>query len=78
MTLVLECLPDFYGPEITLDAVAEGSAAETARVLQLGGADAAIEGDYPGRVRIVVEDDQGVRRSGLSTLEHYIKLLAAG
>lgn len=52
--LKLECLPDFYGDEITLDTV-EGTG-NIAAVLQLSGAQAVIKGDYPGRTRIVLTE----------------------
>lgn len=52
--LHLECLPDFYGEEITLDAV-EGTG-NIAAVLQKGGAQAVILGDYPARTRIVLTE----------------------
>ncbi|HTE59541.1 MAG TPA: hypothetical protein VK631_04275, partial [Solirubrobacteraceae bacterium] len=63
--LTLECVPDFYGDEITLDDITETSAAEIVRVLQLSAANAVIKGDYPGRVRIVVDEDQAQSQLGL-------------
>jgi hypothetical protein len=63
--LTLECRPDWYGAEITLDDIVETTAAEIVTKLKLGGSDAVIKGDYPGRVRIVVDDDQGVSQLGL-------------
>lgn len=63
--LTLECTPDFYGAEITLDDIVETSAAEIVTKLKLSAADAVIKGDYPGRVRIVVDEDQAQAQLGL-------------
>lgn len=52
--LHLECLPDFYAEEIALDAV-EGTG-NIAAVLQKGGSQAVILGDYPARTRIVLTE----------------------
>lgn len=52
VNLVLTCLPDFYGSEITLDAI-EGEGQIDA-VLQEGGKQAIVAGDYPARAWIVV------------------------
>ena len=57
--LTLEAIPDFYGAKVTLSDHTETSAAEL-RFTETG-----IKGDYPGRVRIVVDDDQGVNKRGL-------------
>lgn len=62
-TLELECLPDFYGNVETLDMVA-GTATIT-QVLQSGGADANLDGHYPGRVQMLVADTAGADRHGL-------------
>jgi hypothetical protein len=63
--LSLELVPDWYGTEITLDDKAETSAAELVTVLKQNATDAVIAGDYPGRVRIVVDDDDGELQRGL-------------
>lgn len=63
--LSLELLPDWYGSEITLDDQTETTALALTKVLKLGGSDAVISGDYPGRVRILVDEDQGQSRLGL-------------
>lgn len=55
--LTLECLPDFYGDEITLDTISFTGYCEA--VLQQGGVQAVIEGDHPGRCRIVVTQTAG-------------------
>lgn len=57
--LVLECLPEFYGDEITLDDHTETTAAE------LIFTETDIAGDYPARVRIVVDDDSAADQRGL-------------
>lgn len=59
VSLVLECLPDFYGDEITL-------AAHSETVLPaLVFTESAILGDHPGRLRLAVSEQQGVNQSGL-------------
>jgi hypothetical protein len=60
---VLETLPDFYGDEITLDSITATGAC--ANVLDLSSAQAAIEGDYPSRCRIVVTDTSGHDQHGM-------------
>lgn len=57
--LTLECIPDFYGDEITLGDHVETSAAEIVFT------ETTVVGNYPGRVRLVVDDDQGVDQRGL-------------
>lgn len=57
--LVLECIPDFYGDEITLADRVETTAAE------LVFTEPTIAGDYPGRVRIVVDEDEGIDQRGM-------------
>lgn len=47
--LVLECLPDFYGDEIQLDTMTGSGFID--QLLQQGGEDAVIGGDYPARCR---------------------------
>lgn len=55
----LTCIPDFYQDEITLSDHAETTAAE------LVFTETSIQGDYPARVRVVVDDDQGADKKGL-------------
>jgi hypothetical protein len=52
--LKCECLPDFYGEEITLDPLEEDG--QIVAVLQESGSQAAIKGDYPARTRIVLTE----------------------
>lgn len=54
--LSLECIPDWYGPEIDLDS--ETGAGELARIVDPA------PGDHPGRVRIVVTDGAGKAQRG--------------
>jgi len=63
--LSLELSPDWYGAEITLDSQTETTAPEFAKVLKLSGSDAVVAGDYPGRVRIAVDEDDGDAQLGL-------------
>jgi hypothetical protein len=58
-TLSLECLPDFYEAERTLTDHVETSATE------LVFTETDVDGDYPARVRVVVDDDQGQAQLGL-------------
>lgn len=58
VTLTLECLPDFYGDAIDLDAIA-GLTGASATVLESAGQPAVIEGHYPGRVQVTVTDESG-------------------
>jgi hypothetical protein len=53
--LVLECAPDFYGPEVTL------SDHITTTATELIWTETNIGGDYPGRVRIVVDNDEAAQ-----------------
>lgn len=55
----LSCIPDFYGEEQTLSDHSETSAAE------LIFTETDIEGDFPGRVRIVVDEDDAEDQRGL-------------
>jgi len=57
--LTLDTLPDFYGDEITLSDHTETTSPE------LIFTEATVKGDYPGRLRLVVDDDQGVDQRGL-------------
>lgn len=57
--LTLECKPDFYEAEVTLADHTETSLSE------LVFTEATVRGDYPARVRIVVDDDQGQSQLGL-------------
>ncbi len=61
--LKLECLPDFYGAEIELDAVEENG--QIAAVLKDGGATAVIAGDYPGRARLVLTEKSAHDQRGM-------------
>jgi hypothetical protein len=54
VVLKLECLPDFYGAEVELDTIEE--AGQINSVLQKGGLQATILGDYPARTRIVLTE----------------------
>ena len=55
--LTLECLPEFYGDELTLDSASvTGYHAAT---LKLSSATAVIAGNYPARCRIIVTDTSG-------------------
>lgn len=51
--LVLEALPDFYGDEILLDLI-HADQGFLSKVLTQGGNPALIQGDYPGRARIMM------------------------
>jgi hypothetical protein len=64
-TLTLTCLPDFYGNEITLDDITETTNPELISTLKLSGSNATIKGDYPGRVRIVVDEDDNDNQYGM-------------
>ena len=57
--------PDWYGAEITLDDKTETAALALTTVLKQSAADAVIAGDYPARVRIVVDEDDGDTQLGL-------------
>lgn len=57
VVLTLDCLPDFYGDEITLDTITATGHCKS--VLKSSGVQAAIQGDYPSRVRVVVTDSSG-------------------
>lgn len=57
--LTLDVLPDFYGAEVTLPDHATTTATE------LVFTETGILGDYPGRCRIVVDEDDGDRQLGL-------------
>jgi hypothetical protein len=61
--LVLTCIPDFYGDEITLDAI--HSTGVCSSVLKQSGVQAVIEGDYPARCRLQVTDTSGVDQLGM-------------
>jgi hypothetical protein len=64
VTLSLECLPDFYGDEVTLDSVvATGGLLDA--VLTQGGLPAIIAGAMPGRCRVVVTDTSGNAQNGI-------------
>jgi hypothetical protein len=57
--LTLECIPDFYGDELALADHVETTNPE------LVFSETGIKGDFPGRTRLVVDDDQGVNQLGL-------------
>lgn len=57
VSLVLECLPDFYGDEVSLDTVTGTNVCQT--VLKQSGANAVIPGDHFARGRIIVTDTSG-------------------
>jgi hypothetical protein len=63
VVLQLECLPDFYGDEVTLDTLTATGVFH--QVLKAAGAQAAVSGDYPARCRIVVTDTSGNDQKGL-------------
>jgi hypothetical protein len=63
VVLTLEAIPDFYGDEITLDAITATGVLDG--VLKLATVPAVIEGDWPGRARIVVSDTSGDAQNGL-------------
>jgi hypothetical protein len=64
-TLELEAIPDFFGDERELDPISAADPPDLVQVLQDGGSDAVIEGNYPGRVRIEVTEDGGADRLGM-------------
>jgi hypothetical protein len=57
--LTIECLPDFYGDEIALSDHVETT------LPQLIFTEPLINGNYPGRVRMVVDNDQATDQHGL-------------
>lgn len=57
--LELECLPDWYGDEVTLSDHSTTTAAE------LIFTEPTVNGSYPGRVRLVVDNDQATDQHGL-------------
>lgn len=63
--LVLDTIPDWYGPWKHLDPIIETTEAEIVELLQESGEPAIVEGDMPGRCRIRVVDVQGVDQKGL-------------
>lgn len=63
ITLTLECLPDFYGDEVTLDSASATGVLHA--VLQESSEPAVIAGDYPARCRIIVTDTSGNDQHGL-------------
>jgi hypothetical protein len=54
VVLKLECLPDFYGQLVTLDAI-EGTG-EARGVLKKAAVQAVIDGDYPARAKMVLTE----------------------
>lgn len=65
VVLQLECLPDFYGDEVTLDTITTGFDGIARAVLEQSGVQAVVAGNHPGRVRIVVEDTSGHDQLGV-------------
>lgn len=63
VVVTLDCLPDFYGDEITLDSITATGHCNT--VLQLAGTNATIQGDYPARTRVVLADTSGQDQLGV-------------
>lgn len=63
--LTLELVPDWYGAEVSLDDKTETTLPTFTKVMQLSAVDAVVAGDYPGRVRIVVDEDQSQMRRTL-------------
>jgi hypothetical protein len=61
--LSLECIPDWYGDEVTLDTLS-GTTAVTAVLLQSAGT-AVVAGNHPGRVRLQVSDTSANDQHGL-------------
>jgi len=57
--LRLECIPDWYGPEVTLPVRTSVDQSE------LIWTETGILGDWPGRVRIVVDESEGQAQQGL-------------
>jgi len=60
--LKLECLPDFYGEEIELDAIEETG--QIAAVLKKASVAATIAGDYPARTRVVLTEKASKNQRG--------------
>lgn len=63
INLVPQCLPDFYGDEVSSDIMTGTQFVDA--VLQQGGVNAVVAGDYPARTRIVVTDTSGHDQHGL-------------
>jgi len=64
VNLILECSPDFYGDELTLDVATVSGGALTG-ALQLSGSNAVIQGDHMGRANIIVTDTSGFDQTSL-------------
>ena len=62
VNLVLECLPDFYGDEVTLDTLSATGCFTS--VLTVTGTTANITGDIPVRTRILASDTSGHNQLG--------------
>ena len=54
--LQLECKPDFYGDEVTLDSLSSSSG-DIAAVLQQAGENAVVPGDYSARCRVIITNE---------------------
>ncbi len=61
--LTLECIPDFYGAEVTFDTIT--ATGETNTVLTSSSVQAVVAGNHPGRVRIIVTDTSARDQHGL-------------
>ena len=64
-SLSIECVPDWYGAERTLDDKTETTASALVTVLKKSTVNATVAGDYPGRVKVVVDEDDGETQLGL-------------
>lgn len=64
VSLVLTCLPDFYGEQRTLDVLTSTNGILSA-LLTENGEPAVIDGDYPARCRIQITDTSGTDRHGM-------------
>lgn len=62
--LVLEVLPDWYGDEVALDPIVS-TGPELVGVLKRGGVPAVIDGDYPARCRVEVDNGSATDQLGL-------------
>lgn len=61
--LTLECIPEWYGDEVTLDSATATGVYDS--VLKQSSSTAVIAGDYPARTRIVVTDTSGNAQNAL-------------
>lgn len=63
--LIVETLPDFMGPEETLDTITVTTQNFIASKLKKSAVDAIIKGDYPGRFRLTVSEGSSKDRKGM-------------